>query len=89
MQASDLSRFGAEGTVLAGYHYDLNAMTIHGRSRFPGTWEGAPSSLIRDSKSSRASACQFTWLSNRHVVVPSATSMQAFMSGREMGTKCL
>ena len=36
VQASDLSRFGAEGTVLAGYHYDLGALTIHGRSRFPG-----------------------------------------------------
>lgn len=36
LQASDLSRFGKEGTVLAGYHYDLNALTIHGRSRFPG-----------------------------------------------------
>jgi hypothetical protein len=32
---SDLSRYG-EGTVFAGYHYDLNVMTIHGKSRFPG-----------------------------------------------------
>ena len=34
--ASDLARFGAPGTVLAGYHYDLNFLTIHGRSRYPG-----------------------------------------------------
>ncbi|KAH9302176.1 hypothetical protein KI387_013759, partial [Taxus chinensis] len=33
---SDLSRHGKEGTVFAGYHYDLNFLTIHGRSRFPG-----------------------------------------------------
>lgn len=33
---SDLGRFGKEGTVFAGYHYDLNFLTIHGRSRFPG-----------------------------------------------------
>lgn len=33
---SDLSRYGAKGTVFAGYHYDLNFLTIHGRSRFPG-----------------------------------------------------
>ena len=33
---SDYSKFGSEGTVLAGYHYDLNFMTIHGKSRFPG-----------------------------------------------------
>ncbi|XP_044512101.1 uncharacterized protein LOC123230066 isoform X2 [Mangifera indica] len=33
---SDLARHGQEGTVFAGYHYDLNFLTIHGRSRFPG-----------------------------------------------------
>lgn len=33
---SDLSHYGQEGTVFAGYHYDLNFLTIHGRSRFPG-----------------------------------------------------
>jgi isopenicillin N synthase-like dioxygenase len=36
--ASDLGRFGALGTVLAGVHYDLNALTIHGRSRYPGLY---------------------------------------------------
>jgi isopenicillin N synthase-like dioxygenase len=34
--ASDFSRFGAAGTVLAGYHADLNFITAHGRSRYPG-----------------------------------------------------
>ncbi|KAM0941486.1 putative isopenicillin N synthase [Dioscorea sansibarensis] len=33
---SDLKRHGVEGKVFAGYHYDLNFLTIHGRSRFPG-----------------------------------------------------
>ncbi|EFJ37417.1 hypothetical protein SELMODRAFT_165027 [Selaginella moellendorffii] len=33
---SDLSKFTEEGSVFAGYHYDLNFLTIHGRSRFPG-----------------------------------------------------
>jgi isopenicillin N synthase-like dioxygenase len=33
---SDLGTFGTLGTVLAGYHYDLNFLTIHGKSRFPG-----------------------------------------------------
>lgn len=33
---SDLKKFGKERTILAGYHYDLNFLTIHGRSRFPG-----------------------------------------------------
>ena len=34
--ATDLGKYGAVGTVLAGFHYDLNFLTIHGRSRFPG-----------------------------------------------------
>uniref|UniRef100_A0A453PF17 Isopenicillin N synthase-like Fe(2+) 2OG dioxygenase domain-containing protein n=3 Tax=Aegilops tauschii subsp. strangulata TaxID=200361 RepID=A0A453PF17_AEGTS len=33
---SNLLRHGSEGTVFAGFHYDLNFLTIHGRSRFPG-----------------------------------------------------
>ncbi|KAI0220439.1 hypothetical protein L0F63_006112 [Massospora cicadina] len=33
---SDLSRFNQVGTVLAGFHYDLCFMTIHGKSRYPG-----------------------------------------------------
>lgn len=34
--ASDFKKFGTEGTVLAGYHYDLNFITCHGKSRYPG-----------------------------------------------------
>jgi len=33
-----LTTYGAIGTVLAGYHYDLNALTIHGKSRYPGLY---------------------------------------------------
>lgn len=33
---SDFNKYGAKDTVLAGFHYDLNFMTIHGKSRFPG-----------------------------------------------------
>ncbi|XP_024525722.1 uncharacterized protein LOC9659660 isoform X1 [Selaginella moellendorffii] len=36
VSGSDLSKFTEEGSVFAGYHYDLNFLTIHGRSRFPG-----------------------------------------------------
>jgi isopenicillin N synthase-like dioxygenase len=36
--ASDFSRFGAVGTVLAGFHADLNFITAHGRSRYPGLY---------------------------------------------------
>ena len=36
--ASDLRVHGARGTVLAGVHYDLNFLSVHGRSRFPGLY---------------------------------------------------
>lgn len=32
---SDLERYQI-GTIFAGYHYDLNFITIHGKSKFPG-----------------------------------------------------
>ncbi|ERS96774.1 uncharacterized protein SPSK_01167 [Sporothrix schenckii 1099-18] len=34
--ASNLDKYGARDTILAGFHTDLNFLTIHGRSRFPG-----------------------------------------------------
>jgi len=37
--ASDLEKYGGKvGTVLAGFHYDLNLLTIHRRSRYPGLY---------------------------------------------------
>lgn len=34
--ASDLVKYGKGNTILAGFHSDLNFLTIHGRSRYPG-----------------------------------------------------
>ncbi|AEO68609.1 uncharacterized protein THITE_2170790 [Thermothielavioides terrestris NRRL 8126] len=34
--ASDLRKYGAKDIILAGFHTDLNFLTIHGRSRYPG-----------------------------------------------------
>jgi len=34
--ASDLNKYGRNDTILAGFHTDLNFLTIHGRSRYPG-----------------------------------------------------
>eukprot|EP00605_Chrysophyceae_sp_TOSAG23-4_P002409 GSChrysophyteH1.ASY1.ANO1.2667.1 assembled CDS len=44
---SDFNTYGTEGKVLAGYHYDLNFLTIHGKSRFPGlsVWSRAGEKL--------------------------------------------
>lgn len=33
---SDYNEYNKEGTILAGFHTDLNFLTIHGKSRFPG-----------------------------------------------------
>eukprot|EP00300_Choanocystis_sp_HF-7_P042313 c9068_g1_i1.p1 GENE.c9068_g1_i1~~c9068_g1_i1.p1 ORF type:complete len:354 (+),score=81.94 c9068_g1_i1:60-1121(+) len=33
--ASDLDKYGDLNTILAGFHYDLNFLTIHGKSRYP------------------------------------------------------
>ncbi|KAI9141623.1 hypothetical protein BKA69DRAFT_1157150 [Paraphysoderma sedebokerense] len=33
---SDLRKYNKLGTVFAGFHYDFNLLTIHGKSRFPG-----------------------------------------------------
>lgn len=33
---SDLKAYHNVGDIFAGYHYDLNFMTIHGKSRYPG-----------------------------------------------------
>lgn len=35
---SNFNEYSTLGTVLAGYHYDLNFLTIHGKSRFPGLY---------------------------------------------------
>ena len=34
--ASDLRKYGVKNTILAGFHTDLNFLTIHGQSRYPG-----------------------------------------------------
>ena len=33
--ASDLVKYDV-GTIFAGFHYDFNFLTIHGKSRYPG-----------------------------------------------------
>ncbi|EIE25459.1 Clavaminate synthase-like protein [Coccomyxa subellipsoidea C-169] len=69
---TDLGTYGALGSCYAGYHYDLNFLTIHGKSRFPGlaVW-------LQDGRRmpvSIPSGClliqagkQIEWLTNGHV----------------------
>ena len=35
--ATDLDKNG-EGSIIAGFHYDISFLTIHGKSRFPGLY---------------------------------------------------
>lgn len=35
LAGSNFGKYHTVGTVLAGFHYDLNLLTIHGKSRFP------------------------------------------------------
>lgn len=35
---SDLSKYKKKNDILAGFHYDLNYITIHGKSKFPGLY---------------------------------------------------
>ncbi|KAN0035007.1 hypothetical protein ACTFIV_001547 [Dictyostelium citrinum] len=35
---SDLKRFGTLDQIFAGFHYDFNLLTIHGKSRYPGLY---------------------------------------------------
>lgn len=70
---SDLAKHGKVGTVFASYHYDLNFMTIHGRSRYPGLFV-----WTREGKKIRVKVppgClliqagkQFEWLTGGHVL---------------------
>ncbi|KAF0349577.1 clavaminate synthase-like protein [Gigaspora margarita] len=34
--ATDLNKYGKLDVICAGFHYDINFLTIHGKSRFPG-----------------------------------------------------
>jgi isopenicillin N synthase-like dioxygenase len=36
--ASDLNKYGKLGQILAGFHQDLNFVTLHGKSRFSGLY---------------------------------------------------
>jgi len=70
---SNLAKYGTKGSVFANYHYDLNFLTIHGRSRFPGlfVWsrEGKKIQVKVPPKCLLLQAGkQFEWLTGGHVL---------------------
>lgn len=70
---SDFNTYDKLGTVLAGYHYDLNFLTIHGKSRFPGlyiwTREGKKCSVsVPDGCLLVQAGKQIEYLTGGHVI---------------------
>ncbi|CAK0743882.1 hypothetical protein CVIRNUC_001504 [Coccomyxa viridis] len=68
----DVDRFSTPGTCYAGYHYDLNFLTIHGKSRFPGlaVWlqDGRRMPVsIPDGCLLIQAGKQIEWLTNGHI----------------------
>lgn len=69
---SDLVKHGDVGTVFAGFHYDLNFMTIHGKSRYPGLFlwmrDGTKMKVsMPDGCLLAQAAIQFEYLTGGHV----------------------
>ena len=71
--ASNFNKYGALGTVLAGFHSDLNFMTIHGKCRYPGlrlwTRQGKRVSVaVPDGCLLVQAGKQFEYLTGGHVL---------------------
>lgn len=91
---SDFKRFGKLNTVLAGFHFDLNFLTIHGKSRYPGlsVWlrDGTKACVkVPDGCLLVQAGKQLEYLTGGHVlagyheVVVSKKTMSAIESARE------
>ncbi|KAG0569278.1 hypothetical protein KC19_6G079500 [Ceratodon purpureus] len=93
---SDLSKYGDLNNVFAGYHYDLNFLTIHGRSRFPGLFiwlkdgRKVPVKVPEGCLLLQAGK-QLEWLTGgecaagMHEVVVSENTLQAVEASRKAG----
>jgi len=70
---SNLREHGKLGTVFAGYHYDLNFLTIHGKSRFSGlyVWTRQNRKMlvkVPDGCLLLQAGKQFEWVTGGHVL---------------------
>jgi isopenicillin N synthase-like dioxygenase len=94
--ASDMSKYGELHTVLAGFHADLNFMTIHGKSKYPGldiwTRQGEKlSAKIPNGCLLVQSGKQFEWLTGGlitagyHQVVVNKDTIKAIQRQKETG----
>jgi len=92
----DVAKYGNVGAVFAGYHYDLNFLTIHGKSRYPGLFiwlrEGKRIPVrIPDGCLLIQAGKQMEWLTGGHVkagyheVICTEETMKAASIAREEG----
>ncbi|CAM9521841.1 unnamed protein product [Chrysoparadoxa australica] len=93
---SNFSKFGDLGTVLAGFHYDLNFLTIHGKSRYPGLhiWlrDGSKHAVhVPDGCLLVQAGIQMEYLTNGHVkagfheVVVTEDTLSAIEAAKQAG----
>lgn len=69
---SDLNRYDV-GTTFAGFHYDLNFITIHGKSRYPGLfiWKRDKTKMackIPDGCLLMQAGIMFEWITGGYVL---------------------
>lgn len=69
---SDLQKYDI-GTAFAGFHYDLNFITIHGKSRFPGLfiWKRDKTKMackIPDGCLLMQAGIMFEWITGGYVL---------------------
>jgi len=94
--ASDLNRFGKVGQILAGYHQDLNFITLHGKSRYPGLFiwlrEGKKLPVVIPDGCLLAQAgMQFEYLTGGlvmpgfHEVVVNEKTLEAVQKAKQLG----
>jgi len=93
---SNLKTHGKLGVVFAGYHYDLNFLTIHGKSRFSGlyVWTRSGRKMlvkVPDGCLLLQAGKQFEWMTGGHVlagfheVVVNEAAMQAKEAAEKAG----
>jgi len=93
---SDLKLYHNEGDIFASFHYDLNFLTIHGKSRFPGLYvwlrDGTRCPVkVPDGCLLLQAGKQFEWLTGGkvlagfHEVVVSDATVKAYEKAKENG----
>lgn len=68
---SDLTRY-KKGTIFAGFHYDFNLLTIHGKSRYPGLFAWLKSGekfsvKVPDGHLLLQAGKQFEWITGGYI----------------------